>query len=90
MSVVVGEPVAVDSREDAGDATERLREALAAGVERAIALFPAPLTPGAAWVPADLGGSAPTVEEAEQGRRERSEQRRRARGLRRPPADPRG
>lgn len=81
VSVVVGSVLHVDAADGARAVTDRLRAALAEAVDRAIEIFPAPLPAGAPWVPADLGGSAPTVEETEERRRERSAQRRRARGL---------
>lgn len=78
VSLVVGEPLRVALDEDAHVATERLRAALGAALDRAIETFPAALPAGAPWVPADLGGGAPTVEEAQ----ERWEQRRAERELR--------
>ncbi|MDO5663113.1 MAG: lysophospholipid acyltransferase family protein [Brachybacterium sp.] len=66
ISVVVGEPVRIGAEEDVREATERLQRMFSAGVDRALEIFPASLPIGAPWVPADLGGSAPTVEQAEE------------------------
>ena len=71
ISVVIGEPLTVGPDEDVRAATARLRDALGVAVDRAIASFPGRLEAGAPWVPADLGGGAPTVEEAEVQRRAR-------------------
>lgn len=65
VSVVIGETVEVREGEDAREATERLRQSLDRGISRALEIFPAALPAGAPWVPADAGGGAPTVEEAE-------------------------
>lgn len=65
VSVVIGEALAADPDQDPREATERLRESLDQGITRALEIFPASLPAGAPWVPADVGGGAPTVEEAE-------------------------
>lgn len=65
VAVVVGPPLCADPEEDARAATERLRESLDQGISQALEVFPAALPPGAPWVPADAGGGAPTVAEAE-------------------------
>ncbi|WLQ05338.1 lysophospholipid acyltransferase family protein [Arthrobacter oryzae] len=66
--------------QDAQPATEELRRVLQAGIDTAIADFP--LTPprGAWWMPAHLGGGAPT--EAERRQLDRAEGPRRAGGRR--------
>ncbi|MBV7411151.1 1-acyl-sn-glycerol-3-phosphate acyltransferase [Dermabacteraceae bacterium TAE3-ERU27] len=65
VSVVIGVPLYVGPDEDVQEANARLQQALSDTVDRAIDLFPAEIPPGAAWMPADRGGSAPTVAEAE-------------------------
>ncbi|MDJ0319745.1 lysophospholipid acyltransferase family protein [Pseudarthrobacter sp. PS3-L1] len=43
--------------------TERLRSILQQGIDRATADFPMDVSPGAWWMPADSGGSAPSEDE---------------------------
>jgi 1-acyl-sn-glycerol-3-phosphate acyltransferase len=64
--------------DDAQPATERLRRVLQAGIDTAIADFPLTPAPGAWWMPAQLGGGAPT--EAERRRMDVAEGPRRAGG----------
>ncbi|MGJ3507826.1 lysophospholipid acyltransferase family protein [Enemella sp. A6] len=63
VHVHFSEPITVSPDEDVRVASERLREALQAGIDRGIAEYPEPLPAGAWWVPAALGGGARTVEE---------------------------
>ncbi|VXC63785.1 1-acyl-sn-glycerol-3-phosphate acyltransferase [Arthrobacter sp. 9AX] len=60
VRVHVGGPLQVRPDVDAGAATAQLRTRLQAGIDACIADFPLPAAPGAWWMPADLGGGAPT------------------------------
>ena len=81
VRVHVGEPFAPDPGLDVPAATEALREALQRGIDAGIADFPLTPEPGAWWMPAALGGGAPTEEDrrrldlAEGPRRARSRRR---------------
>lgn len=63
VRVHVGEPLVVAASDDVQAATARLRGALQAGIDAGIADFPLTAAPGAWWMPADLGGGAPSEEE---------------------------
>ncbi|MBP1136998.1 1-acyl-sn-glycerol-3-phosphate acyltransferase [Arthrobacter sp. PvP023] len=67
VRIHVGEPLLPadlpDPAQDAQPATEQLRAILQAGIDAAIADFPLTPRPGAWWMPAHLGGGAPTEEE---------------------------
>jgi len=82
ISIAVGEPV-VPTGDDAGGQTARLRATMADLLERTVHEYPQH-EPGAWWVPARYGGSAPTLEEAKAldaaERRERARRRRRTTG----------
>jgi 1-acyl-sn-glycerol-3-phosphate acyltransferase len=77
VRVHVGEPLVVPPGQDAEADTELLRSILQAGVDRCIADYPLQPEAGAWWMPAHLGGSAPTdaerqlldAEDAAAGRR---------------------
>jgi len=71
---------------DARPATEKLRRILQDGIDTATADFPLAPAPGAWWMPAHLGGSAPT--DAERQRLDQAEGPRRQSGRRLKPADP--
>ena len=77
VAVVVGAPIEVGSDDDIAEANQKLQQVLSDGIDRAIDIFPADIPAGAPWVPADRGGSAMSVAEAEelweQKRREREE-----------------
>jgi 1-acyl-sn-glycerol-3-phosphate acyltransferase len=60
VRVNVGEPLQVPPDIDAEGATAELRSRLQAGIDACMADFPLPASPGTWWVPADLGGGAPT------------------------------
>jgi 1-acyl-sn-glycerol-3-phosphate acyltransferase len=64
--VLVGEPFTVSTRDDMDAATERLRTTLQELLDRAQAQHPSAQDPGphAWWLPAHLGGGAPTPEQA--------------------------
>ncbi len=81
VRVHVGEPFTPDPGLDVPAATEALRRALQAGIDAGIADFPLKPAPGAWWMPAALGGGAPT--EQERQRLDEAEGPRRARGRRR-------
>jgi 1-acyl-sn-glycerol-3-phosphate acyltransferase len=78
ITVSFGPPVAYEPGEDPAAVTERLMEAIGQLVDRAQREYPqAPSGPEDAWwLPAHLGGSAPTPEEAQRRAREESEARR--------------
>ncbi|WP_427004175.1 lysophospholipid acyltransferase family protein [Pseudarthrobacter sp. H2] len=63
VRIHVGEPLLPDPAVDVPAATARLREVLQAGIDTGIADFPLSPAPGAWWMPADLGGGAPTEEQ---------------------------
>jgi hypothetical protein len=71
----------VGPEEDPVAATARLRQVLQAGIDAGIADFPLDPRPGAWWMPADLGGGAPSEEERQ--RLDEAEGQRRAGGRRR-------
>ena len=63
VRVHVGEPLQVPPDVDAEAATAELRAQLQAGINACIEDFPVPAAPGAWWMPADLGGGAPSEAE---------------------------
>jgi 1-acyl-sn-glycerol-3-phosphate acyltransferase len=67
VRIHVGEPILPESlpdpEHDARPATVRLAEALQHGIDVGMADFPLQPEPGAWWMPAGLGGGAPTDEE---------------------------
>lgn len=63
VRIHVGEPLTFTHGAEAGAATTELRARLQDGIERCIADFPLLPEPGAWWLPAHLGGSAPTEPE---------------------------
>lgn len=66
IDVHVGEPIPVSGGDDASAQTERLMKAIAALVEVAQNVYPQEPRQGDDWwLPAHLGGTAPTVEEAD-------------------------
>ncbi|HSO17228.1 MAG TPA: lysophospholipid acyltransferase family protein [Arthrobacter sp.] len=81
VRIHVGEPVAVDPSQDAAAATDALRAILQTGIDACIADFPLKAAPGAWWMPAELGGGAPSEEERQ--RLDEAEGPRRAGGRRR-------
>ncbi|MFC6154858.1 lysophospholipid acyltransferase family protein [Nocardioides yefusunii] len=79
ISIIVGEPF-VPTGDDANAETERLHGILSGLVDEAVATFPESEQPaGSWWVPARLGGGAPTLERAkemdDEERRERARRR---------------
>ena len=81
VRIHVGEPVMVDPSQDAVAATEALRTNLQSGIDACVADFPLKPAPGAWWMPAELGGGAPSDEERQ--RLDEAEGPRRAGGRRR-------
>ncbi|MCW2757219.1 MAG: Glycerol acyltransferase [Nocardioidaceae bacterium] len=76
IAIRVGEPMHVTGR-DAEAETVELHRRLQALLDETVAAYPeAEKKPGSWWIPARLGGSAPTLEEAEQ--LDRDEKRERA------------
>lgn len=67
VRIHVGEPILPgslpDPSDDARTATARLAKTLQDGIDAGIADFPLRPAPGAWWMPAGLGGGAPTEEE---------------------------
>ena len=63
IAITVGEPIPVPRGSDPDVVTEELRSRLAELLDETIARYP-DKPPGAWWIPARLGGSAPTPEEA--------------------------
>lgn len=66
VTILVGDPIHVSTRDDMDARTDELRAALQALLDRAQAGHPSlsDAGPHAWWLPAHLGGSAPTPEEA--------------------------
>ncbi|WP_426247259.1 lysophospholipid acyltransferase family protein [Nocardioides sp. LHG3406-4] len=66
IAITVGEPIQVDSSDPVGE-TRRLRATMTRMLDDTIAAYPAEeQPPGAWWLPARHGGSAPTLDEAVQ------------------------
>ena len=84
ISIIVGDPIMVSPKDDMDAATTHLRETLAALLAQAQAAHPATAEPGphAWWLPAHLGGAAPTPQEAAQIAEDEAAQRRAARQAR--------
>jgi 1-acyl-sn-glycerol-3-phosphate acyltransferase len=66
VTILVGDPIVVSTRDDMDARTEELRASLQALLDRAQAGHPSlsDAGPHAWWLPAHLGGSAPTPDEA--------------------------
>jgi 1-acyl-sn-glycerol-3-phosphate acyltransferase len=64
IAITVGEPMTVTPDDDAAEAIAHLRSTMAGLLDRTIRGYPEQ-PPGAWWLPASYGGSAPTPEEAE-------------------------
>jgi 1-acyl-sn-glycerol-3-phosphate acyltransferase len=64
VSITVGEPIVVERREDVVAATARLKEAMQAQLDVQQAVYPTLHGEDLRYLPARLGGSAPTLEEA--------------------------
>ena len=78
VDVYVGEPIDYEPGENPADVTARLMEAIGVLVEKAQGNYPQQPKPGGEWwLPAHMGGSAPTVEAAD-AMDERDRARRRA------------
>lgn len=63
IAMTVGEPMAVPRGVDPDVLTDELRTRMSALLDETIARYP-DKPPGAWWIPARLGGSAPTLDEA--------------------------
>lgn len=81
VRVHVGEPLRLGTGVDVQAATTRLQSVLQDGIDTGTADFPLHPEPGAWWMPAHLGGGAPTPEERQ--RMDEAEGPRRAGGRRR-------
>jgi hypothetical protein len=67
MDVYIGEPIDYEPDEDPVDVTTRLMDAIAVLVEKGQSNYPQEPKPGEGWwLPAHIGGSAPTVEAADE------------------------
>jgi 1-acyl-sn-glycerol-3-phosphate acyltransferase len=68
MSVAFGEPIAYEPDDEAGEVTKRLMTSIGELVERLATTYPQQPSgdDDRWWLPAHLGGTAPTVAEAEQ------------------------
>jgi 1-acyl-sn-glycerol-3-phosphate acyltransferase len=64
VSITVGEPISVTRADDSIQATEHLHKTMADLLDRTIREYHEQ-PPGAWWLPASYGGSAPTPEEAD-------------------------
>ena len=67
-----GEPIRVGADESPEEATERLRERMAAMLDEVQRSYPDGMPAGATWVPAHLGGGAPDHDEVVRQERERT------------------
>jgi len=66
MNVCIGEPIDYEPDENPVDVTARLMEAIGVLVEKAQGDYPQQPKPGEEWwLPAHMGGSAPTIEAAD-------------------------
>ena len=78
ICITVGEPLPIPKGSDADEVTEQLHARMAALLDETIDRYP-DKPPGAWWIPARRGGSAPTLDEAleieERVRREKAEKR---------------
>ena len=83
IAMTVGEPIPIPRGSDPDVLTEELHARMAALLDETIARYP-DKPPGAWWIPARLGGVAPTPEEAagDRGARARREGREAGSGLR--------
>ncbi len=90
ITIIVGDPMTVSPQDDMDAATTQLRETLAALLAQAQAAHPASADPGphAWWLPAHLGGSAPTPQEAARIAADEAVQRRTRRAARDQPGGP--
>jgi 1-acyl-sn-glycerol-3-phosphate acyltransferase len=81
MDVYIGEPIDYEAGADAAEVTGRLMEAIGGLVEKAQANYPQqPAGPDDRWwLPAHMGGTAPTVAEADEKAASDRERRRKAR-----------
>ena len=64
IAITVGEPLPLPRGENPDALTDQLKDRMRALLDETVARYPA-TPPGAWWVPARLGGGAPTLEEAE-------------------------
>ncbi|MFG1626915.1 lysophospholipid acyltransferase family protein [Kribbella sp. NPDC049227] len=64
IAITVGEPITVDTDDDAAEATAHLRTTMAGMLDRTIRDYPEQPA-GAWWLPASYGGGAPSPAEAE-------------------------
>ena len=64
VSITVGEPMVVARRENVTEATERLRAVMQAQLDAQQAAYPTLTGDDLRYLPARLGGTAPTLEEA--------------------------
>lgn len=74
IAMTIGEPMPTPRGEDPDALTEQLRERLTALLDETIERYP-DRPEGAVWIPARLGGSAPTLEEAQEIERQARERR---------------
>ena len=81
MDVYIGEPIEYAAGADVGEVTGRLMDAIGGLVEKAQANYPQePSGPSDTWwLPAHMGGTAPTVEEADEMAARDREKRKKAR-----------
>jgi 1-acyl-sn-glycerol-3-phosphate acyltransferase len=79
IAMTVGEPLPVPRGADPDELTAELHARLSALLDETIERYP-DKPPGAWWIPARLGGSAPTLEEAERIEERVREERARKRG----------
>lgn len=83
VAITVGEPLPVPRGVDPDETTQQLRERLTTLLDETVARYP-DKPEGAWWIPARLGGGAPTPEEAErldaEARRRKAEARSRKAG----------
>lgn len=66
VRVHIGEPLRLPEEIDAVAETTKLRTRLQHGIDAGMADFPVPVAPGSWWMPAHLGGGAPTIAQQEE------------------------
>jgi len=70
IAITIGEPIHVERRGDAHGQTEELRAVMGRLLDETIARYPKPAGEKLWWIPARLGGTAPTPEEVRAARRQ--------------------
>lgn len=73
IAITIGEPMTIAKRADAHAETDRLRTVMGQMLDQTVARYPKPAGADLWWIPARLGGTAVTPEQARQARRQSTE-----------------